>query len=233
MTGTTDQSTNLSDLEDRLFEEFSKAVVLGGWESFSCRSAAAACDVSLAQSLLVFKNRYSYVSALIRQIDADMVADYDPSMGGEPARERLFDVLMSRFDAMQEHRDLIKALTCAARKDPMLALHLVAISRLTNDWIIEMAHISPVGVMGQMRAKGALLAYGRAFSIWLEDESEDMAKTMSSLDKVLKKGEKALRRAEKLACCLPRRRRSRKGSDRTDQDTGATVDEDAGLATVS
>ncbi len=115
----------------------------------------------------------------------------------------------------------------------MLSLHLMALSRLTGDWIMEMAQISSNGVMGFAKSRGALAAYGRAFMVWLEDDSEDLSKTMAMLDKTLKRGEKALRRAEKFACALPKLRkccRSGRSSRKAKPEDGSTEDAQGSVA---
>lgn len=222
------QQTN-QEIRNQLLEVFSNSVLEDGWNKVSCASIAQSAGLEVKEAFIEFPNRYSYVTELIRRIDREMLGEYDSSMQEEPARDRLFDVLMGRFDAMRSYRPLIKALTASTKTDPMLSLHLMALSRLSMDWVLEMAHIRSTGVMGQMRLKGAMAAYARAFYVWLDDDNEDMAKTMAELDKVLKrgekalrKGEKALRRAERLACCLPifSRKSSRK-------DRKAKSDDDA------
>lgn len=227
------------DIQDRLFDHFSQMVLDQGWKNVSCAQIAGAAGVEIKDAYGHYRNRFAYVTALIRRIDGAMLEAYDSDLAAEPARDRLFDVLMARFDAMQAYRPLIKSLSKSARYDPMLMVHLMALSRLTTDWIMDMAHISPSGVMGQVRAKGALAAYGKAFSVWLDDDSEDMSKTMAVLDKTLKRGEKALRRAERMACCLPfsrsLRKRCRGEKDAADSQAhqDRSVDEEGGFATVS
>jgi hypothetical protein len=138
---------------------------------------------------------------------------------------------------MQEHRALIVSLSGSAKYDPMLAMHLCALSALTGEWIMEMAHIPSAGLMGQVRNKGALVAYGRAFATWLKDESEDLSKTMAVLDRTLQRGERALRKTESMFCRLNRLRRC---CSRRREDDGSSaarrrsaVDDSEGLATVS
>ena len=192
------------EIRQRLFEEFSQTVMTQGWRAVSCAEIATKAEVDIKLAFLEYRDRYAYVTDLVRRIDETMLEAYDPDMGDEPARERLFDVIMARFDAMQGHRDLILELNKAARRDPMLGLHLLALSRLTGEWFLDISRISPAGLSGMARSKGALLAYARAFSVWIGDDSSDLAKTMATLDKFLKEGEKALHRAEKIARVLPR-----------------------------
>lgn len=231
-------------VRDGLFAEFGRQVLDKGWAHVNCAEIATASDIEVKLAFVEFRNRYAYVTELVRRIDAQMLANSDMTMGEEPARERLFDVLMTRFDAMQEYKPLIVALNRAAKKDPLLSLHLLALSRLTTDWIMDIVRISPSGFMGIARSKGALAAYGRAFMVWLEDDSEDMAKTMSCLDKTLRKGERALQKgskvldkAGKIACALPRlRRKCRKGRASSsakkgrDHDDAAPVVDDGDMA---
>ncbi|TLP48325.1 hypothetical protein FDK21_01275 [Cohaesibacter sp. CAU 1516] len=213
------------DVRQTLFDQFSRSVLADGWRSVSCAEIATAAGVDLHIAFVEFRNRYAYVTELIRRTDAAMLDAYDREMVDEPARERLLDVMMARFEAMQGNRALIVALSKAARRDPMLSLHLVALSRLTADWFLDIAQISPAGISGIIRSKGALATYARVFRVWLEDDSDDLTKTMSALDKYLKQGESALRRAERIACLLPKAgRRCRKSARRTGRDEAASTD---------
>nr|WP_321460321.1 hypothetical protein [uncultured Cohaesibacter sp.] len=213
------------EIRQRLFEQFSQAVMTQGWRSVSCAQLASKAEVDIKLAFFEYRDRYAYVTDLVRRIDEAMLESYDPAMGEEPARERLFDVIMARFDAMQGHRELIIELNKAARRDPVLGLHLLALSRLTGEWFLDISCISPAGLSGLARSHGALLAYGRAFSVWIGDDSADLAKTMAALDKFLKRGEAALHRAEKIACMLPRLRkrcrsaRRRSGADKRQAET--------------
>ena len=202
------------EIRQRLFDQFSQVVMTQGWRKVSCAEIATKADVDIKLAFLEYRDRYAYVSDLVRRIDEAMLEAYDSEMGDEPARERLFDVIMARFDAMQGHRDLILELNKAARADPMLGLHLLCLSRLTGEWFLDISRISPAGLSGLARSKGALLAYARAFSSWINDDSADLAKTMATLDKFLKKGEKALRRVEKIVCAFPKKKKSCRASSR-------------------
>ncbi len=213
------------DVRQALFDKFSQTVLADGWRDVSCAGIATAAGIDLHAAFVEYRNRYAYVTELIRRTDAAMLDAYDREMADEPARERMLDVMMARFEAMQKNRELIVVLTKAARRDPMLSLHLVALSRLTADWFLDIAQISPAGIGGIIRSKGALATYARAFRVWLEDDSDDLTKTMSALDKYLKQGESALRRAERIACLLPKaRRRCRKGGRRAEPDEATSPD---------
>ncbi len=103
---------------DQLFDQFLEHLSSNDWRDLSCTDLAAKAGISVQDAFLAYRNRYAYVTELVRRIDGDMLKSFDPSISDEPARDRLFDVLMARFDAMQTYRPAIKSLTKAAKKDP-------------------------------------------------------------------------------------------------------------------
>ena len=72
-----------------------------------------------------------------------------------PRRDRLFDMLMRRIDALQQHRAGVLALLRALPVDPCLALLLAAANLRSMRWMLEGAGISAVGPHRHAaRAKG-------------------------------------------------------------------------------
>ena len=58
--------------------------------------------------------------------------------------------------------------------------------------MLNLAHLSPKGGYGKLQQAGLLAVYYLTLSRWLTDNSRDMAKTMSVLDRALRKGEKLM-----------------------------------------
>ncbi|WP_316860296.1 hypothetical protein [uncultured Cohaesibacter sp.] len=208
------------EIRQQLFEQFSQTVIADGWREVSCSAIAEKAGVDMKLAFVEYQDRYAYVTELVRRIDRAMIDAYDREMGEEAARDRLFDVIMARFETMQGYRALILALHKSTRRDPLLSLHLLSLSRLTGEWFLDISQISPAGLSGFARSKGVLLAYARAFATWMDDDSEDLAKTMAMLDKTLKAGEKAYQQAGKvvggLSKMADRCRSSRKSSKKAD-----------------
>ncbi len=127
-------------------------------------------------------------AALRLAAEIDRIA-FAQKFTGSP-HDRLFDILMARFDVMQKHRTVIINMAKAARHDRALTL---ALGRATIDGtyrIIDTAKISnpPRPVL----AAGITAIYGWAFFAWQRDTSRDMAKTMAALDRGLRLASKAL-----------------------------------------
>ena len=58
--------------------------------------------VPLATVQAHYPTKNAILEAFARQVTADVLADDDGSTREEPPRDRLFDVLMRRFDALEE-----------------------------------------------------------------------------------------------------------------------------------
>ena len=103
-------------------------------------------------------------------IDERVLAAIDPDMAGEAPRERLFDVLFSRFEALAPHKQAIRNLGEAARRDPLLALELNRIVTGSMGWMLTAAGIPSTGRRGLVRAQGLALVWARVMRVWLDDD---------------------------------------------------------------
>src|SRR5450432_2758712 len=92
-----------------------------GWRKVSVAAAARAAGLSLAEARGRFPSRAAILLRFGRLADQAALLDA-PSEG--PVRDRLFDLLMRRFDVLQAHRAGVKALLRALPFDPPMALLL-------------------------------------------------------------------------------------------------------------
>ncbi|MGE0830852.1 MAG: hypothetical protein AB7O04_16080 [Hyphomonadaceae bacterium] len=117
---------------------------------------------------------------------ADGIDGFDP---GQSVRDRLFDIIMRRFEAMEGHREAVLAMEAGQDRDPILmaAAHQrhVRFAR----WVLALAGLEADGMTGQARAQGLGVIIGQARAAWRGDEAGDFAKTMASLDKNLRRAE--------------------------------------------
>jgi hypothetical protein len=108
---------------------------------------------------------------------------------GQSVRDRLFDLIMRRFEAMEPHRVAVLAMEQGQDRDPVLmgAGHQrhVRCAR----WVLVLAGLEADGMTGQARAQGLGVIIGQARAAWRGDDAGDFAKTMASLDKNLRRAE--------------------------------------------
>ena len=153
-----------------------------GWRRTSLADIADATDIDLVTLYGLVPSKSAILAAFATRIDEAMLADSDPELADEPVRDRLFAVLMRRFDALQPYREAVRALAGRGAVDPVEwgcgALHLAR----SMGWALEAAGVGPRGPLGCLLVKGLTAIYLLSLRAWLDDDSDDMGKTMASLD---------------------------------------------------
>ena len=170
-----------------------------GWARVGLGDIAEAAGVSLAELRAEFSSKAAIVAAYFANIDREVLAARDPEMAGRPATERLFDVLMKRFDLLNAHREGAVAIVRSTPSDPEAMLCASLALRRSMRWMLEAADLSSAGLRGQLRAKALCALYLSMLRIWLHDDSEDMARTMAVLDRRLKRLDRMTRSLCRLA----------------------------------
>jgi AcrR family transcriptional regulator len=166
-----------------------------GWGGVTMAAVAAEAGCGLAP----LRARYACREALLGRFGTliDAAAVTDPVIGDTP-RERLFDVLMRRFDALQPHRAGVLAVARAAPSDPCLLALGVSAGVRSMGWMLEAAAIPASGLAGRLRAKALLAVWLGAFRAWAKDDSADLSATMAALDRLLDRAESLARTLEPL-----------------------------------
>ena len=108
---------------------------------------------------------------------------------GQSVRDRLFDLIMKRFEAMERHRAAVLAMEIGQDRDPLAlgAAHQRHVR--TARWVLALAGLEADHMTGQARAQGLGVIVGQARAAWRTDSDGDFAKTMASLDRNLRRAE--------------------------------------------
>lgn len=173
-----------------------------GWRDTRLGDIAAAAKLTLAQVLAVYPSKAAIVAAFTREIDEAVVKVEDPDLAAQPVRDRLFDVIMRRFDALGPHKAAVRAIVRDTARDPAAAVCAACALGRSMAWMLEAARVDGSGLSGLVRKKGLGVVYLSVLCVWLNDDSEDMAKTMAALDRRLRQAENLV-----MLCRLPRPRR--------------------------
>ena len=194
-----------------------------GWRKARLADIAEEAGLSLADLHDRYDSKAALLDGLVRHIDRIVLKGAQQSNGEDPsARDRLFDILMQRFDALNPYKDGIRAIVRDAGGGGIAEI-LCGGCRLLRSmrWMLEAAGIGTAGWLGGLRVKGLAVVFAATVQAWLRDDSEDMAKTMAALDRNLK-------RAEQFATMRPPFGRRRRAAD--SDDSGDPADLDAGTA---
>jgi AcrR family transcriptional regulator len=158
------------------------------FEQIGIAEVAGRAGLKLSQLRAEFGSTLAIYAAYVRDIDRIVLegdTDQKDDMGEEPVRERLFDILMRRVEALAPYKDGIRSLMRSARRNPGLAFALNCMSVRSQSWMLEAAGISASGPRGALRAQGAALMFARVVAVWLDDEEEGLDRTMAALDRGL------------------------------------------------
>lgn len=188
---------------DTLIAALFRLLETRNWQDISLADIALESATDLAELRSRIDDRFALLEQFARQIDVEVIKTVDPDLKGEPARERLFDVLMSRLDALEPFKPGIAGLARSASRDPLLAAQLNRLACTSQGWMLEAVGISGDGLIGALRIQGLVLAFSRVLGVWLKDDDPDMARTMAELDKVLRRGETVLDTLSRFCAAVP------------------------------
>jgi len=159
------------------------------WSDVTMAGVAKACQCSLAELHEVFEDRQDILSVYGRMVDRAVMERVSADPEGSE-RDRLFDVMMERFEVLNENRDGVRSILksfCMEPKNAIISLPHLGRSMV---WMLEAAGIDANGPRGAATALGLLGVHLYALKTWMDDDSEDMGKTMAALDRGLERAEK-------------------------------------------
>jgi len=203
--GTSDRDKAIDALMALLAEQ--------SFEDIGLAEVAGRASLKLSQLRAEFGSTLAIFAAHTKDIDRAVLAGGDTDMTDEPPRERLFDVLMRRLEAMAPYKEAVRSMLHSARRNPGLAFALNCMAVRSQTWMLEAAGINAAGRKGALRAQGAALMFARVLSVWLHDDDPALDRTMAALDRGLASAERWSGFLDDLLCipkCIlrgPRRRR--------------------------
>ncbi len=155
------------------------------WSGLALAEIAAEAQIGLADLYRSFPSKSAILETFVRRIDAAMIAL--PGEADAAPRDRLFEVLMHRFDLLAPYKPGLKGLAREARRGRLDVLALACRLPRSLRWMLEVAGIGGTGLKGAVRLRMLGFAYLATMRVWLEDDSPDLARTMATLDRALKR----------------------------------------------
>jgi AcrR family transcriptional regulator len=159
-------------------------------ETLGFGEISARASVPLTRCRAEFGSVLAVLAAHAKEIDRKVLAGGDGDMIEEPPRERLFDVLMRRIEALGPYKEAMRSLIRSAQRNPGLALTLNAIATRSQSWMLTAADIDAAGPRGMIRAQGLACLFAQVLRTWVDDDDPGMARTMAALDRALASGQR-------------------------------------------
>ena len=172
------------------------------FEQIGLAEVAGRAGLKLSQLRTEFGSTLAIFAGHIKDIDRAVLAGGDADMAEEPARERLFDVLMRRLEALAPYKQAVRSVMRSARRNPGLCFALNAMAVRSQRWMLEAAGIGASGPRGALRAQGAALMFARVLAVWVDDDEPGLDRTMAALDRGLASAARWAGLLDDL-CCIP------------------------------
>jgi AcrR family transcriptional regulator len=173
---------------DRIIDAALHLTAQQGWRRLSLAAIAAEAGVPILTLYRAFPAKSAILSGFSRRVDETVLAA--PLDSGAEAderpRDRVFDLLMRRFDALRPFREGLVVLGRELPTEPLTALCAGAGLLRSVGWTLEAAGISTAGLGGILAVKLTAAAYLATSRVWLRDDSPDLAPTMAALDRRLR-----------------------------------------------
>jgi AcrR family transcriptional regulator len=170
------------------------------WSEITLLDIAEAANLSLADLRGQFAGKTDIIAALMRVVDDEVLKRIHKRTEGQEPRDRLFDIIMTRFDVLGPHKAALKSIHNSGPADFSLASPYLS----SQHWMLQAAGIGTEGATGALRLAGLGIAYASVFATWLEDDDPGLARTMAALDRRLRRGERALGGIEQFGSAVRR-----------------------------
>jgi AcrR family transcriptional regulator len=171
---------------DRIIDATLARIAQDGWRRLSLAAIAAEAGLPILRVYRTFSSKHAILRSLFRRVDQMVLTAPLEAEPDERPRDRVFDILMRRLDALQPYKPALEVLRRELPSDPVATLALGAGLLRSMAWMLEAAAISTTGVRGAIAVKLTAAAYLSVQRTWLRDESPDLASTMAVLDRRLR-----------------------------------------------
>lgn len=172
---------------DRVIDAVMALATEMDWDRIGLAEIAERADMPLFELRDLFPSKGAILGAFARRIDHEVLTQ----LGGDqerPIAERLRDVMMLRFRALEPYRQALKAMSLSLGRDPLAisALNQVALNSMR--YMLAASGIDGEGPLGFVKTQGAVLAFARAMDHWFKDETEDKVETRNFLEGEIRRG---------------------------------------------
>jgi AcrR family transcriptional regulator len=170
---------------DRVIDAAFALAASQGWSLTGIRDIAAEAGIGLAELYAHFPDRDAILEAYGRRLDRRVLEAFGDINPEVTPRDALFDLLMERFDRARDDRAAILSIVSATRFDPAANIRGMGWLCASMTRLLEAAGLGGASPKAGLRAIGLSAVSLWVTRSWLEDDTEDLSRTMAALDKAL------------------------------------------------
>ena len=180
-----------SDKKFNLVKSSFNIIEKSGWKSFSLQKLSYAEKIPINEIKIFFKSEITILDEFSKMIDIKVEKSFDyEELTNTSVKDNLFELIMLRLEYMQPYRNALKSIKSSFKSDPLVAKSVAKNVMNSLDFYLELTNAFNDSFLDIFKKKSIFLIYSYIFMIWLEDDSDELSKTMSELDKLLTFSEK-------------------------------------------
>ena len=175
----------------KLIDASFKIIEVEGWNSFSLKKLAEHQKIAFNEIINIFKSKNQILKEFSKMIDYKVENDFDIlDSENTSIKDNLFELIMLRLEYMQPYRKALRKIIQVIKINPLIAKSVTSNILDSMDFYLEITNAYDDSFFDILKKKSIFVIYGYIFSIWLDDNSTELSKTMSELDRVLTFSEK-------------------------------------------
>ena len=180
-----------SDKKLNLVKSSFNIIEKSGWKSFSLQKLSYAEKIPINEIKIFFKSEITILDEFSKMIDIKVEKSFDyEELTNTSVKDNLFELIMLRLEYMQPYKNALKSIKSSFKSDPLVAKSVAKNVMNSLDFYLELTNAFNDSFLDIFKKKSIFLIYSYIFMIWLEDDSDELSKTMSELDKLLTFSEK-------------------------------------------
>jgi AcrR family transcriptional regulator len=176
----------VSSDRERIIDAALALIARDGWRQLTMAAIAAEAGLPIVNLYRAFPSKIAILCGFFRRIDEVVLATPVEAELDERPRDRVFDLLMRRFDTLQPYRGAIEVLGRELPTDPLATMAAGAGLLRSIAWMLEAAGTAANGLGGIVAVNLTASVYMRTLREWLRDDTVDLAPTMAALDRRLR-----------------------------------------------
>src|SRR3954469_17702153 len=151
---------------DAIVQALMRLAAAQPWNDIEVTDVAREAGLTLAEFRDLFPSKGAVLGAFSRMIDKKVLAGTSEDLAGEPARERVFDVMMRRLDALAPYRTALRRIAYGMRMDPLSLAAMNQIVLNSQRFMLASVGISTEGPLGLLKLQGAAIVWANTLDTW-------------------------------------------------------------------
>ena len=167
-----------------------------GWEDFSIQKYADINKYKITEVKNFINSKNDLLVEFSKMIDQKVEFNIDiDEFENTNIKDNIFELIMMRFDAMTPFKGGLKKVINEI-KSPFILKEISQNILESMDFYLEFSNAYDGTIFDIIKKKSLFIIYSYCFKAWLNDDSQELSKTMSELDRLLNYAEKFSKKAK-------------------------------------